>query len=137
MWKCIGRTCKKFNQTYIKIIHVAKSNKQPPKKKYCTADENTQQGNKKYNSSWKNWPVGEFYYRNFDQNGPPYNYLKWKSQRNRSVWLSETLAWISTGVGNYFACYQKLPLKFLNWVGNKNHSMNFVYTWPSIRLIHI
>ena len=47
----IRRTYKKFNQTYIKIIHVAKSNKQPPKKKYCTADENTQQGNKKYNSS--------------------------------------------------------------------------------------
>ena len=33
MRKCIRRTYKKFNQTYIKIIHVAKSNKQPPKKK--------------------------------------------------------------------------------------------------------
>ena len=52
-------------------------------------------------------------------------FLKWNSQRNRSVWLSETLAWISTGVGHYFAFYQKLPLKFLDWVGNKNHSMNF------------
>ena len=54
-----------------------------------------------------------------------YNYLKWKSQRNRSVWLSEILAWISTGVGHYFAFYQKLPLKFLNLVRNKNHSINF------------
>ena len=43
-----------------------------------------------------------------------YNYLEWKSQRNRSVWFSETLAWISTGEGRYFAFYQKLPLKFLN-----------------------
>ena len=53
MRKFIRRTYKKFNQTYIKIIHVAKSNKQPPqkkKKKNCTADENTQQANKKYNS---------------------------------------------------------------------------------------
>ena len=66
-----------------------------------------------------------------------YNYLKGKSPRNRSVWLSETLAWISTSVGHYFAFYPKLPLKFLNWVGNKNHSMYFFYTWPSIRLINI
>ena len=66
-----------------------------------------------------------------------YNYRKWKSQRNRSVWFSETLAWISTGVGRYFAFYLKLPLKFLNWVWIKNHSMNFFYTWPSIRFIHI
>ena len=36
-----------------------------------TADENAQEANKKYNSGWKNWPVGQFYYRNFDQNGPP------------------------------------------------------------------
>ena len=55
-----------------------------------------------------------------------YNYLRWKSQRNRSLWLLETLAWISTGVGHYFAPYQKLPLKFLNWVGNKNHLVNFI-----------
>ena len=44
---------------------------------------------------------------------------------------------LSTGVGHYFAFYQKLPLKFLTWVGNKNYSMNFCYTWPSKRLIHI
>ena len=66
-----------------------------------------------------------------------YNNLKWKSQRNRSVWLSETLAWTSTGLGHYFAFFQNLSLKFLNWVGIKNHSMNFFYTWPPIRLIHI
>ena len=44
---------------------------------------------------------------------------------------------ISTSVDHYFAFYQKLPLKFLNFVGIKNHSMNFFYTWPPTRLIHI
>jgi len=52
-------------------------------------------------------------------------YLKWNSRRNRSGWLSETMAWISTGVGCCFAFYQKLPLKFLNWAGIKNHSNFF------------
>ena len=66
-----------------------------------------------------------------------YNYFEWKSQRNRSVWLLATLAWISTGVGNYFAFYQKLPLKFLKWVGNKNHSMIFLYTWHNFLLSRI
>lgn len=28
-------------------------------------------------------------------------YLEWNARRNRSVWLSETSAWISTGVGRY------------------------------------
>ena len=30
-----------------------------------------------------------------------------------------------------------LPLKFLNLVGIKNHSIIFFYTWTPIRLIHI
>ena len=34
-----------------------------------------------------------------------HNYLEWKSWRTHSVWLSETLAWISTGVGFRFAWY--------------------------------
>jgi len=47
------------------------------------------------------------------------------------------VAWIFPGVGCRFTFYQKLPLKFLNWAGIKNHSVNFFSTWPSIRLIHI
>ena len=37
------------------------------------------------------------------------NYLEWKSQWNRSVWLSETLTWISTGVGCCFAFIKNCP----------------------------
>ena len=44
---------------------------------------------------------------------------------------------ISTGVGHYFAFYQKLSLNFLNWVEIKTHQMNFFYTWAPMRLIHI
>ena len=51
-----------------------KKDKQPPQKKknICTTDENTQQTHKSKTVIEKTdlWP-GQFYYYNFDQNGPP------------------------------------------------------------------
>ena len=77
----------------------------------------------------------------------PYNYLEWKSQRNRSVWLLEILAWISTVVGHYFAFYQKLPLNSkigwelkttlgLQWdLSIVNLIPEFQINWNNLRLL--
>ena len=73
----------------------------------------------------------------FTANLLTYNYLEWKPRRNRSVWLSETLARISTGVNRYLLFIKNCPYNSqIGWELKTTKWIVFILG-PSMRLIYI